>query len=508
MALDAVGHGAASTLERVSCCTRAFSRMESGSIRGSVFALCSSVVGSGVLVLPYTMMELGPLLAYVLLAIAATASYVSLCICCAGMCATDTYSYVEMLLTLFSEGFAILLIGVLVIACFGISCGHLVLATQLFLELMHSVNVPERLCSRGLVTSLLACFPIFPLSLFRNLSNFRHFTTVTILAVSYLTLLVIARSPHYQASADLESGWWWRIADVWQAPKCLSICFYAYTMHMNVFICYKELQDPTTQRVRKVLTRSTLVQTLLYATIAFFSFISFGAQTPDNMMAGYNKGDVFANLGRLFLSCQLLLAIPLTVQPGRTYLWPLWCFVLKWRCSGPVSTSDIGGVQFVQTAPRAVTGAREAVRPLPLSSLRESDNLPLEDNSVSVSEFDDGPSAVILEGIYQVMPLPAHIIITSGFVFLVTIVVILVPSVSDLIALVGGFACVTYIFVLPVAIALKLRSIPEALSETSVAAFVAGQNGTFIILFLIICSALGYIAAAQSCWRIVVGSVG
>merc|ERR1719311_1053881 len=88
---------------------RTFSRMEAGSIRGSIFSLCSSAIGSGVLLLPYMMAQVGPLGAAVLLTVAASAAYGSLRICCAGMYATQARSYVDVLTALFSRRFSYVL---------------------------------------------------------------------------------------------------------------------------------------------------------------------------------------------------------------------------------------------------------------------------------------------------------------------------------------------------------------------------------------------------------------
>ena len=41
------------TMERRAFFNRAFGKLEKGSLRGSIFALCASAIGSGVLSLPY-----------------------------------------------------------------------------------------------------------------------------------------------------------------------------------------------------------------------------------------------------------------------------------------------------------------------------------------------------------------------------------------------------------------------------------------------------------------------
>lgn len=53
---------------------RTFGAMQEGSLRGSIFTLCSVTVGSGVLALPYTFTKVGFMLGSIILVIATIAS--------------------------------------------------------------------------------------------------------------------------------------------------------------------------------------------------------------------------------------------------------------------------------------------------------------------------------------------------------------------------------------------------------------------------------------------------
>lgn len=242
---------------------------------------------------------------------------------------------------------------------------------------------------------------------------------------------------------------------------------------MNVFACYDELMDPSPSRINKVLRRSVQLQTLLYVVVAFFGFISFGEGTPDNILVGYPTDNMFANVGKACVTGQLLLAIPLTVHPGRTYLWPLLGLATRSR-----GVSD---------------------------DSRDLDATPR--GSESSTPFSAAPLDVDHD-----IPTGPHVLISFCFLAVCVAVAIAVPSASDLTGIVGGFACVTYVFLLPAEMATKLRRVAGDESQTlldSPAAFLANTPKASLCIFgLRCCGVLGYIAAAQSAVSLVSGKRG
>jgi len=438
----------------------------------------------GVLLLPYTMSKVGPLCTVLLLASGCLVSYASLRICCAGMHAARAESYGDTLLALFSERFAVVLTLMLVVATFGQCSGYMVFASQLIQQLMRVYGMPVALCDRSVIISFAACLVVFPLSLFRNLSDLRYLTLISLSGLACLTMVVICRTPRYFNSDSFEEGWWWRVPDVWAVPKCFSLCFSSYVVHMNVFTCYGELQNPTPDRMNKVLIRAAWVETLLYMSVSICGYLSFGTGTPDNILWAYDLEDSWANLGRFFVSFQLLLAIPVNVHPARIYTWSfvsmLWgpCQDKRSDFEGDGSIVPVFVVQRNKLQLAAPVEGAPDVAPGTLRSGRR-------------------------------MPLQAHLALTALIVALSSLVAAQVSSASDLLGIVGGFAAVTYAFLLPAEMARQLRRAPVVHAVdwgSSPATFVRGPLGKYVVAVLRACSALGYVAAAQCAWGMLAGS--
>jgi len=492
---------------------RTFSRIGAGSVRSTICSLCCSAIGMGVLLLPYTVAQVGPLCTAALLVIGCLASYASLRLCCAGMHAARTNSYVDTLTVLFSERFAAILTLMLVVACVGHCCGYLVFASQLVTQLAQVAGAPAVLCRRDVIVVLASAFMVFPLSLSKNLSDLRYFTLFSITGLTCLVFVVIFRTPRYFGGVVLEPGWWWRMPDPWSLPKCLSLCCTAYVVHMNVFSCYAELENPTAARMNKVLKRAAYLESVLYASVSICGFLSFGADTPDNILRAYDLDDRLANLGRFFISFQLLLAVPLTVHPARLQLWPLLQMAFGIGAKRPRSARAADGAAQGPEAGGSIVPVFRLLKnklrlvsapPSPAAQGQEDSEVP---GQQAQGEKEGPPAEALLAGSGpEAMPQHVHVLLTVAIVVFSAFVAVKVESASDLLGIVGGFAAVTYAYLLPTEIAQKLRRAPPAGMDwsSSPAAFVAGPCGPAVVAALRICSILGYIGAAQCAWAVIV----
>merc|ERR1719399_56282 len=175
-----------------------------------------------------------------------------------------------------------------------------------------------------------------------------------------------------------------------------------------------------------------------------------------------------------------MVSILLSVHPGRVQTWALLQML-----TGPAPTAD--------ASPAQNSTELQSVGSL-ASNLR----------SDGPTESGSPPGSFVSPA--EPIPASAHIAITAVFLALSALVAVLVPSASDLMGVVGGFACVTYVLVLPAEIARKLRAEHAAAAASGPAPFLDGPRGLLVIVGLWACALCGYLAAGQSAWRIVTGT--
>lgn len=100
---------------------RTFSKLDKGSLRGSIFALCASAIGSGVLSLPYVLKLNGYVAGMMLMFIGATAALISLRMLAA--IATDHHlpNYSKIVIKAGGKNLNLILSGMILAFMFG-SC--------------------------------------------------------------------------------------------------------------------------------------------------------------------------------------------------------------------------------------------------------------------------------------------------------------------------------------------------------------------------------------------------
>jgi hypothetical protein len=88
---------------------RTFGRMEQGSIRGSIFALCAVAIGAGVLSLPYVLKMSGWVLGTILIIIGAVSGYYSMYMILVRSIETNCKNFSELAMKAGGKGLTVLL---------------------------------------------------------------------------------------------------------------------------------------------------------------------------------------------------------------------------------------------------------------------------------------------------------------------------------------------------------------------------------------------------------------
>jgi amino acid permease len=143
-----------------------------------------------------------------------------------------------------------------------------------------------------------AVLVLFPLSLIRDMSGFRHISVVSIFALIYTGIVLLSELPEYinaYKSSPLVQVEYACID--WNFFTGASITFFAYTCHVQLLPIYSELVNPNERRIKKVVSRSIVVDVVFYLTIALAGYFSTYNLTPkivlDRSLPGDNTPDPF-----------------------------------------------------------------------------------------------------------------------------------------------------------------------------------------------------------------------
>ena len=175
---------------------------------------------------------------------------------------------------------------------------------------------------RAMECGPIALFILFPLSLIRDMSGFRHISVVSIFALIYTGIVLFVELPGYAHYASehpdqfkVEYAWF-----DWNFFTGASITFFAYTCQVQLLPIYSELVNPNEKRIKKIISRSVFVDVIFYISIALAGYFSTYNQTPKIVLdrGSLNPGRDYAiMIAQLSIILVLFVAVPVNYNPFR-----------------------------------------------------------------------------------------------------------------------------------------------------------------------------------------------
>lgn len=105
----------------------------------------------------------------------------------------------------------------------------------------------------------------------------------------------------------------WRTINVW------GTALYSYICQMVVMPVISELKNPTERRCKQCFNRATVIEIIVYLTIAGCGYLSFGSNTPPTVTdrEPLTKGDYAMKVAESFLFVTLSMGIPIRANACR-----------------------------------------------------------------------------------------------------------------------------------------------------------------------------------------------
>lgn len=302
--------------------------------------LSNTILGAGMLGLPYALSECGYILgsAFLILSALASSFGLYLLVQCSGHCKT-TPSYYNCAKETFPF-FAFIIDLVVLVKCFGVAISYLIVIGDLMPDVMQNLfDAPEGsvLLSRQLWVGIFgAC--IIPLAFLKQLNSLRFTSLLALGTVCYLLGLVVAfffleeADPIGVEPAFFDTGIF----------SVLTIFVFGFTCHQNIFSIYNELIDPTPRRINGVIFVSVGICLGVYFIVALLGYFTYGNVVEDNIINNYPVDDISVTIGRIFISILVAFSYPLQTHPSRICLDNLYRVVVgEWMKKevGPQTTA-------------------------------------------------------------------------------------------------------------------------------------------------------------------------
>ncbi|CDW75595.1 sodium-coupled neutral amino acid transporter 1 isoform 1 [Stylonychia lemnae] len=322
------------TNSRRSFIQRNFTKMGSGSLRGSIFAMIASAIGSGVLTFPKVFDENGWILGIIMVIMGAVSCWWSLYMLVQRARHHNLYSYNEIaekaggpLLQRYLQICILVYIFANCLACTIVSKNYIwnesiIIVSEIVLILSGNIGMPQSFTGRvdGPVTFYKVLIPIvflglfvFPLSLRRDVSKLRYFALGSIIALTVTLLVVMFEMPfyvrQYHDTLSEEERKVVHSCPSFNFFNSAGIIFFAFTNHTSLLPVYNELDNPVKRRIMKVISRSTFMVSIFYICMAMFGYFSTLGRTPDIIIARESLPDMQTDFFMIFTKVALLLVM-------------------------------------------------------------------------------------------------------------------------------------------------------------------------------------------------------
>ncbi|RKP17699.1 hypothetical protein ROZALSC1DRAFT_30531 [Rozella allomycis CSF55] len=283
---------------------------QKSSLYNSIFNFTNSIIGAGIMGLPYALNEAGFFFGIILLVVITWIvdwSVINL-IKCGKLTSTNTYQ--DLVRSVLGKpGYWMITIFQIVFA-FGGMCAYLVIvADTLGSVIAHYSNGVSRLTILTICTFLI-CLPLSSVKSMTHLAK-TSFISLVAIAALVLTTIIEARKNSLPASDDKFA---FIKPNFFQAIGVIS---FAFVCHHNTFIIYGSLRTPTLDRFEKVTHYSTGFSLLMSLLMAIPTYLAFTDSTKGNILNNFSFDLLSINIARLLFAFNILLTFPMECLVAR-----------------------------------------------------------------------------------------------------------------------------------------------------------------------------------------------
>lgn len=410
-----------------------------GTPASSTVNLVKTIIGAGLLAIPFAFRNDGVVIGALLTLVAAVTSGFGLFILakCSKTLINPRNSSFFTLCMLTYPSLSPLFDLAMIVQCFGVGLSYLVLIGDIF---------PGLFGGEPNFWILVSALVIVPLCCLKRMDSLRYSSIIGLFALAYLSLLVVSYYAHdvlwtndYKAYRG--EVYWFKVYDHKGLLSTFSIIVFAFTGSMNLFSIINELKENSMANITSVINRSISISTMVFLTVGVLGYLTFGSKTLGNVILNYDPDSTWVYIGKLCLGSMVMLSFPLLFHPCRIAINNLvvW-FELNFK-KHPIMPSQ-------QTPTRSRPGEASPIR----LAVQDEDNESLTGFDNDDAESADEDDTQVLRGNnVETAPFPnsRFYAITAILLLSMYALALKVESFAFVLALVGATGSTSISFILP-----------------------------------------------------------
>jgi len=289
------------------------------SFRSSLINLCNTILGAGMLGMPFAFAMTGIIFGAVLVILGGMAAAFGLYLLsvCASKLESESSFFSVAKVTYPSAAFII--DGAILLKCFGVGVSYLIVIGDLMPDAMSSffdINSDHLVNQRWFWITLVLGVVISPLCFLKRLDSLKFTSVIALISVGYLFGIVVGfyLDRSFQ-KVDVSTLPLWRFSVT--NFKAIPIFVFGFTCHQNLFSIYNELgRANADKKIHPVIIASVSICFWIYMIIGLLGYLTFGDKVEDNILNSYPKTTA-VSVGRVALTILVTFSYPLQCHPAR-----------------------------------------------------------------------------------------------------------------------------------------------------------------------------------------------
>uniref|UniRef100_A0A3P9NNY7 Putative sodium-coupled neutral amino acid transporter 11 n=2 Tax=Poecilia reticulata TaxID=8081 RepID=A0A3P9NNY7_POERE len=290
------------------------------------FNFINSIIGSGVIGLPYALNQAGLPFGLLLLMFVGFITDYSIILLIKGGNLSGSDSYQSLVQNTFGfPGFLILsalqfLYPFIAMISYNITIGDTL--TKVF-QRIPGVGPDHILAERHFVILLSTFLFTLPLSLYRNIERLGKVSFLSmVLTLTILIIVMIRAATLGPQIVPTENAWAFA---KWNAIQAVGVMSFAFICHHNSFLIYNSLEHPTLSNWSWVTHTSVGSALIICAAFAVAGYTTFTGYTQGDIFENYCRNDNLATFGRFCFGLSIITTFPLECFVTREVLSNVIC---------------------------------------------------------------------------------------------------------------------------------------------------------------------------------------
>ena len=255
--------------------------------------LTSTIIGAGVLGLPYSFSKTGWIVGLILISLCAAMSalalhFLSLCIR-----KTKSPSSFYLVAEKALPSVVWLIDFTVAVKCFGVATSYLIVIGDLMPVAMMELYLPNQWLQRNtwVIIGFIFCAP---LSCFSSLDALKWSSAISLVFLLFLAVVIVLYAFPDLSGLDpcfgqisMCNGSKIFVGTDLDALKVISVFIFGYSCQQNIFSIVNELHIPTQARVNTIIAASVGSAWALYAVVASFGYLTYGDHVLSDVLKSY-----------------------------------------------------------------------------------------------------------------------------------------------------------------------------------------------------------------------------